>query len=111
MPAGGINLESRRRVCGSPRSRGGPAGDQPGPVLLRDRGRAPATQHVIVLVVVALGEAESTGPAPGEGSPRLSVSRLRVRTLSSLLSALLFAGVVGEDIHQSLGSLRGHGPV
>src|SRR3954468_3262146 len=90
-PAGRVNLGklgSGRRVCGPPRGRGRPAGDQPGPVLLWDRGRAPATQHVIILVIIARREAESAGPAPGEGSPRLSVSRLGVRPFLPLPSVL-----------------------
>src|SRR3954470_19136973 len=35
--AGRVNLGSGRRFCGPPQGRGRPAGDQPGPVLLRER--------------------------------------------------------------------------
>ena len=43
-PAGRVilgKLGSGRRVCGPPRGRGRPAGDQPGPILLWDRGELP----------------------------------------------------------------------
>ena len=66
-PVARISLKERGcswGACGSPRGWGGPAGDQPSTVLLRDPGQASAALLVITLLVVTQREAESARLAP-----------------------------------------------